>query len=353
MGEQPGHVVKIRARSVNDSSAASPHLTQDLHVTLHISTFQGSHAFSTLHTQRLLASLQPLCPAIESVGASRIYLLSTEKKPSAKILQRMGDLLDAIWLTSTDKHDGHHTWVVSPRSGTISPWASKATDIARNCGFDLHRIERLTEYQLTLPSGYALSTDQKARIEHGLHDRMTESVWPNISAALSLFQQVSAADMVRIPLLEQGSSALGVANTENGLALADDEIDYLLQSFQQLKRDPTDAELMMFAQANSEHCRHKICNAEFVIDGQPQSHSLFSMIRHTHQTHPQHTVVAYADNAAIMHGHTVERFTAALQGYMPRYDKTNGVQHILMKVETHNHPHRDFAISRCGHRCWR
>ncbi len=338
MGEQPGHVVKIRTRSVNDSSAASPHLTQELHVTLHISTFQGSHAFSTLHTQRLLASLQTLCPAIESVVASRIYLLSTEKKTTAKILQRMGDLLDATWLTSIDKRDGHHTWVVSPRSGTISPWASKATDIARNCGFDLHRIERLTEYQLTLPSGYALSTDQKARIEHGLHDRMTESVWPNISAAFSLFQQVSAADMVRIPLLEQGRSALEVANTENGLALADDEIDYLLQSFQQLKRDPTDAELMMFAQANSEHCRHKIFNAEFVIDGQPQSHSLFGMIRHTHQTHPQHTVVAYADNAAIMHGHTVERFTAALQGYMPRYDKSAGVHHILMKVETHNHP---------------
>ena len=338
MGEQPGHVVKIRPHSVNDSSAASPHLTQDLHVTLQISTFQGSHAFSTLHTQRLLVSLQTLCPAIESVVARRIYLLSTEKKPTSKILQRMGDLLDATWIASTDKRDSHHTWVVSPRSGTISPWASKATDIARNCGFDLHRIERLTEYQLALPSGYALSTDQKARIEHSLHDRMTESIWPNISAALSLFQQLSAADMVRIPLLEQGRSALEAANTENGLALADDEIDYLLQSFQQLKRDPTDAELMMFAQANSEHCRHKIFNAEFVIDGQPQSHSLFGMIRHTHQTHPQHTVVAYADNAAIMHGHTVERFTAALQGYMPRYDKTIGAQHILMKVETHNHP---------------
>ena len=338
LGGVPRHVVKIPERSVNDSSAASPHLTQDLHVTLHTSTFQGSHAFSTLNTQRLLASLQSVCPAIASVRASHVYLLATDKKPSPQVLQRMGELLDASLVQSAAHRDSNHSWVVSPRLGTISPWASKATDIARNCGFDLHRIERLTQYQVTVHSRYVLSDEDAVRIQSCLHDRMTESVWPDLSAALALFQPVPAADMARIAVIEQGRAALEVANTESGLALAEDEIDYLLQSFQQLKRNPTDAELMMFAQANSEHCRHKIFNAEFIIDGKPQSHSLFGMIRHTHQTHPQHTVVAYADNAAIMHGHSVERFTAALQGFMPRYDKSSGVQHILMKVETHNHP---------------
>ena len=140
LGGVPRHVVKIPERSVNDSSAASPHLTQDLHVTLHTSTFQGSHAFSTLNTQRLLASLQSVCPAIASVRASHVYLLATDKKPSPQLLQRMGELLDASLLGRVAFIASRHSWVVSPRLGTISPWASKATDIARNCGFAVQRI---------------------------------------------------------------------------------------------------------------------------------------------------------------------------------------------------------------------
>ena len=323
---------------MDDPSATKPHLTQDLLVTLHISAFQGSHALSTLKTQRLLAGLQSVCPAIASVHALSVYLLATDKKQSAKVLQRMGDLLDASPLPFVDPKDRSHLWVVSPRIGTISPWASKATDIARNCGFELHRIERLIAYQVAVANHHELSPSETFAIEQSLHDRMTESVWPSVSSALALFNAVPGANMAHIQVLAHGRAALEAANKESGLALADDEIDYLLKSFQQLQRNPTDAELMMFAQANSEHCRHKIFNAEFIVDGKAQSHSLFGMIRHTHETHPQHTVVAYADNAAIMQGHQVERFTAALQGYMPRYDKSTGVQHILMKVETHNHP---------------
>ena len=323
---------------MDDPSATKHHLTQDLLVTLHISAFQGSHALSTLKTQRLLAGLQSVCPAIASVQALSVYLLATDKKPSAKVLNRMGDLLDASPLPFLDPKDRSLLWVVSPRIGTISPWASKATDIARNCGFELHRIERLIAYQVAVANHHELSPSETSAIEQSLHDRMTESVWPSVSSALALFNAVPGANMAHIQVLAHGRAALEAANKESGLALADDEIDYLLKSFQQLQRNPTDAELMMFAQANSEHCRHKIFNAEFIVDGKAQSHSLFGMIRHTHETHPQHTVVAYADNAAIMQGHQVERFTAALQGYMPRYDKSTGVQHILMKVETHNHP---------------
>jgi phosphoribosylformylglycinamidine synthase len=132
---------------------------------------------------------------------------------------------------------------------------------------------------------------------------MTESVWADRLSARVLLQNLNAVDMVSVDVLKQGRQALMQANTDNGLALADDEIDYLLHAFNRLQRNPTDAELMMFAQANSEHCRHKIFNADFIIDGQVQSHSLFGMIRHTHKTNPQRTVVAYSDNAAIMQGH--------------------------------------------------
>ena len=308
-------------------------------MTLQISNFQGGPAFSSFKTRRLLSRLQSVCAAIQSLQATHVYLLAVDRPLKAAGSARLAQLLDAVDdkalpVASADTL----TLVVSPRQGTVSPWASKAGDIARNCGFALHRLERLTEYRLALKSASQPSSIELAGIHALLHDRMTESVWADRLSASVLLQNLNAVDMVSVDVLKQGRQALVQANTDNGLALADDEIDYLLQAFTRLKRNPTDAELMMFAQANSEHCRHKIFNADYIIDGQVQSHSLFGMIRHTHKTNPQHTVVAYSDNAAIMHGHQVERFTAALTGYMPRYDKTSGVQHILMKVETHNHP---------------
>ena len=308
-------------------------------MTLQISNFQGGPAFSSFKTRRLLSRLQSVCAAIQSLQATHVYLLAVDRPLKAADSARLAQLLDAVDdkalpVASADTL----TLVVSPRQGTVSPWASKAGDIARNCGFALHRLERLTEYRLELNNSSQPSPIELAGIHALLHDRMTESVWADRLSARVLLQNLNAVDMVSVDVLKQGRQALVQANTDNGLALADDEIDYLLQAFTRLKRNPTDAELMMFAQANSEHCRHKIFNADYIIDGQVQTHSLFGMIRHTHKTNPQHTVVAYSDNAAIMHGHQVERFTAALTGYMPRYDKASGVQHILMKVETHNHP---------------
>ena len=305
-------------------------------MTLHIRFFDGGSAFSAFKSQGLLAKLQAVCPEIQSFTAHHIYLLATEQPLATADHQRIAQLLDVQSSPSAAAAAGV-SCVVSPRMGTVSPWASKATDIARNCGFKLRRLERLTEFHLQglKPS---LSASVTSALQALLHDRMTESVWPDRQDAQSLLTSLPAQPLAFVDVKQGGRAALVKANTNEGLALADDEIDYLLHAFKQLDRNPSDAELMMFAQANSEHCRHKIFNAEFIVDGQAQSHSLFGMIRNTHQLNPQHTVVAYADNAAVMKGHRVETFSAPLTGFMPRYDKGQGVQHVLMKVETHNHP---------------
>jgi phosphoribosylformylglycinamidine synthase len=195
------------------------------------------------------------------------------------------------------------------------------------------------EYRLTVKQPLlgkaSLNNDELAQASALLHDRMTESVMFDRASALGLFNEVYAAPMTHVDVLGGGKTALEAANREFGLALADDEIDYLAQAFTQLKRNPTDVELMMFAQANSEHCRHKIFNAQFTIDGVAQSHSLFGMIRHTHLQNPQHMLVAYSDNASVMEGSQVERFVAKSTQSYQKYSETS---HVLMKVETHNHP---------------
>jgi len=305
-------------------------------VTVQISTFEGGEAFSPFKTQRLLQSLQQQAPAVSGLQTLQVFLVATSQALSDSDSARMARLLDAVArLVAPDPSLEQVCWV-STRLGTVSPWASKASDIARNCGFAVQRIERLVQYRLKLNA--RLTPDESLAVQALLHDRMTESLWQTQAQAHALFHPLPALALSLVDIQSQGRLALEQANTDWGLALAEDEIDYLLQAFTHLGRNPSDAELMMFAQANSEHCRHKIFNASFSIDSQAQSHSLFGMIRHTHATSPQHTVVAYSDNAAIMKGHTVEKFAAPLTGFMPRYDKSQGVQHILMKVETHNHP---------------
>jgi phosphoribosylformylglycinamidine synthase len=224
--------------------------------------------------------------------------------------------------------------------GTVSPWASKATDIARNCGFHITRLERTTEIRLTFKSSWfgtaPLPLTVSKALADLLHDRMTESVFETRQQARCLFDRLQPEALQTIDLLSQGRGALELANRQFGLAMADDEIDYLLEAFNRLGRNPTDVELMMFAQANSEHCRHKIFNAQFTIDGVAQANSMFQMIRHTHQCNPQHTLVAYTDNASVMQGQTAERFLARINA--PLYQKHLATMHVLMKVETHNHP---------------
>ena len=237
--------------------------------------------------------------------------------------------------------------VVTPRFGTVSPWASKATDIAHNCGIAIRRVERITEYHIQLKAGLlgkaALDGAQPQAVAALLHDRMTESAMFSRQQAQGLFTELPAAAMESVDVLGGGRSALEQANAQWGLALAEDEIDYLVAAFTGLARNPTDVELMMFAQANSEHCRHKIFNAQFTIDGAAQDKSMFGMIRNTHALAPQHTVVAYSDNASVMEGSPVAAF-AARSASTPRklgvdsYQKHSETHHVLMKVETHNHP---------------
>ncbi|HUI99592.1 MAG TPA: phosphoribosylformylglycinamidine synthase, partial [Usitatibacter sp.] len=224
--------------------------------------------------------------------------------------------------------------LVLPRFGTVSPWSSKATDIARNCGLaKVARIERGIAYRVHCAS--APSADDLAAVAGAIHDRMTEAVVATFEEATGLFRHAAPQPLATVDLLGGGRAALERANAAMGLALANDEIDYLVESFAKLGRNPTDVELMMFAQANSEHCRHKIFNASWTIDGRREEPSLFAMIRNTHRQSPRGTIVAYSDNAAVMKGAEVERFQSDESGtWAYRFDTT----HILMKVETHNHP---------------
>jgi phosphoribosylformylglycinamidine synthase len=225
--------------------------------------------------------------------------------------------------------------LVVPRFGTISPWSSKATDIARHCGLDMvERIERGVAYWVARGASASAGEEDSALIAR-IHDRMTETVLRSFEAADGLFQRHQPVPLATIDIADGGRGALERANREMGLALSADEIEYLAETFQRLGRNPTDVELMMFAQANSEHCRHKIFNASWVIDGAREAQSLFAMIRATHERNPAGTVVAYADNAAVMKGARIARFSPGPGG---AYRFVDDDVHILMKVETHNHP---------------
>jgi len=310
-------------------------------VTLHISFFEGGNALSDFRIQQLLPRLAQISPNIQGLAARFVHLVASEQPLQGDQQQTLAALL-AYGESYAGPSDGP-VIVVSPRLGTVSPWASKATDIAHNCGLQLKRVERITEYRLVLKTGLlggakALSDEQLGQVAALLHDRMTESALPSRGEAQALFTALQAAPMEHVDVLGGGRTALEAANKAWGLALAEDEIEYLVNAFNGLGRNPTDVELMMFAQANSEHCRHKIFNAQFTIDGKAQPHSLFGMIRNTEKVSPQHTVVAYADNASIMEGHAIERFVARPTAEGAAYVKEAAQHHVLMKVETHNHP---------------
>ena len=327
-------------------------------MTLHLTTFEGDahgiNALSDFRVQQLLTRLQAMSDKIVGISARFVHLVATEAPPSEALQSKLATLLgygEPCPLPAGNSSDSVF-FIVSPRFGTVSPWASKATDIALNCGLGIKRIERITEYRVNLKSSFfgksALTPSQHQQVSNLLHDRMTESVvLDRLQAEAGLFTELPAVPLQVIDLLNGGRAALQHANTEFGLALAPDEMDYLLNAFTQLQRNPTDVELMMFAQANSEHCRHKIFNADFTIDGVAQENSLFAMIRNTERLNPQRTVVAYSDNASVMEGAAIQRFYAksgvcedgAVADSYQKYSMTdNALTHVLMKVETHNHP---------------
>ena len=304
-----------------------------------MTTLAGGNALSSFRAQQLQPALEAIHPKISGIAARFVHLVATDAAPTPAEQERLAALL-----TYGDPYAGPEdgaVLIVTPRLGTLSPWASKATDIARNCGIAIRRVERITEYRISLKSGLLgkapeLTAEQLVQVAALLHDRMTESVVADRSAAAALFTELQPAPMEHVDVLAGGRAALEAANTRFGLALADDEIDYLVTAFTGLKRNPTDVELTMFAQANSEHCRHKIFNADWIIDGEKQDKSLFAMIKNTHQQNPKGTIVAYSDNASVIEGATVSRFYPRGEGRV--YGASEELTHILMKVETHNHP---------------
>jgi phosphoribosylformylglycinamidine synthase len=295
-------------------------------------TLQGRPALSAFRVDKLLSQLAAtgvtglFADYVHFVAASRA-LTPPERETLDRILTygpraRPGATAGALQL-------------VLPRPGTISPWSSKATDIAHSCGLDaVARIERGVSWRVATRAG-TLDPTLRSQLAPLIHDRMTEAVFESLDDARLLFTAVDPQPLLEIDLAGGGRAAIAEANRSLGLALSEDEIDYLERAFIAVGRNPTDVELMMFAQANSEHCRHKIFNAEWVVDGAAQPHSLFAMIRHTHAESPQGTVVAYADNAAIMEGVVAQRFHPDRDG---RYAAHALASHTLMKVETHNHP---------------
>lgn len=306
----------------------------------------GSSVLSSFRRERLLVRLKQAGLPVADISARYEHFVNCETALDAQDQQRLSDLLDyGDPYTMAEAPKGLALRVI-PRLGTISPWASKATDIAHNCGLStVRRIERGVRYMLVPERGLlgakSFDADMLARAADCLHDRMTETVVDAQFDGQALFAPLEGRPMRTIAVQADGRAALVAANTALGLALSEDEIDYLAQAFGKLGRDPTDVELMMFAQANSEHCRHKIFNAQWVIDGQPQDHTLFGMIRATHAAQPGGTVVAYSDNAAVMEGGPAQRFHAGVAGGNEQtltYRRRDAVVHTLMKVETHNHP---------------
>ncbi|NNG25800.1 phosphoribosylformylglycinamidine synthase [Telluria aromaticivorans] len=307
----------------------------------------GSNALSAFRSQRLLSQLQAVAPSIAAVQARFFHFIDASAPLTTADTERLTAMLTYGEPAAQTLYEGvTEEFFVIPRLGTISPWASKATDIAHNCGMaQVHRIERGVGYTVVLKSGILgtgfgapkkLADEELAAVAALLHDRMTETVLRNADGASRLFDELEGKPLETVDVLGEGVDALLRANTELGLAMSIDEIDYLNEAFTKAARNPTDVELMMFAQANSEHCRHKIFNADWIIDGVKQDRSLFGMIKNTHQLNPRGTVVAYSDNSSIIEGASVTRFfpRGAGQEYAPATDLT----HILMKVETHNHP---------------
>ena len=290
----------------------------------------GEPALSGFRIRKLLDALGERGVTASDVTSRFLYAAEVAGDWEEADSQRLATLLGLDRAEEAGRAGLHGWLLVSPRIGTISPWSSKATEIARLCGLErLIRLERLTAYAFE-----GIADDGRAAAPL-VHDRMTESVLADASEIGRLFEHPRPAPLAVVDVLGGGRAALEAANREMGLALAADEMDYLLDWFRKAGRNPTDAELMMFAQANSEHCRHKIFNARWVIDGEEKERSLFSMIRHTHETHPEGTLSAYCDNASVIAGGMARRFHPdAGRDYAAHARET----HILMKVETHNHP---------------
>ncbi|HDZ9477375.1 TPA: phosphoribosylformylglycinamidine synthase [Vibrio cholerae] len=295
---------------------------------------RGSPALSEFRVNKLLTACREQQLPVTGIYAEFMHFADLKAELNPQELEKLEKLL--TYGPTIQEHEPQGLLLlVTPRPGTISPWSSKATDIAHNCGLHgIKRLERGTAYYVEAET--ALTAVQLTTLKALLHDRMMEVVFAELTDALQLFSVAEPAPMSQVDVLAGGRRALEEANVSLGLALAEDEIDYLVESFTKLGRNPNDIELMMFAQANSEHCRHKIFNADWTIDGVKQDKSLFKMIKNTFEQTPDYVLSAYKDNAAVMTGSTVGRFFPDPESRQYTYHHEDA--HILMKVETHNHP---------------
>ncbi|HDS1201747.1 TPA: phosphoribosylformylglycinamidine synthase [Shewanella algae] len=293
---------------------------------------RGAPALSAFRVQKLMQACEAAQLPVKQIYAEYVHLAYLSEALNPDDQAQLSKIL--TYGPAIESHEPQGTLLfVTPRPGTISPWSSKATDIAQNCGLkQVKRLERGLAYYV---ESDALSSEQLKSLKALLHDRMMEVVLDSFEAADVLFARTEPKPFVSVNILGEGRRALEIANREMGLALADDEIDYLVTNFLRLERNPNDIELMMFAQANSEHCRHKIFNADWTIDGEVQPKSLFKMIKNTYEKTPDYVLSAYKDNAAVMTGFEAGRFFPDSDGV---YRYHTEPMHILMKVETHNHP---------------
>ena len=297
-----------------------------------ITALRGASALSLFRIQKLAQKAAALGLPQAEIASEYWYFVSSPAPLDAAQTEKLQALLSAVRVDTPAA--GQSLFLITPRIGTISPWSSKATDIAHNCGLD--GVERIERGMAVYVSG-SLHNSERAQWASLLHDRMTESVLPDFQSAEKLFAAHEDQSFDTVDVLGGGRAALEAADKSMGLALSSDEMDYLLENYRALNRNPSDVELMMFAQANSEHCRHKIFNADFILNGEKQEKSLFRMIRDTHEASPQGTVVAYKDNSSVIEGAEIERFYPnADNSQAYGFHKEN--THIIMKVETHNHP---------------
>lgn len=298
---------------------------------------RGSQAYSNFRIKKLLASVQAVLPTVQSIDTEFQHLVKLESDVQTLNDNEMAKLERLLTYGPTMQeveHQGQRLFVL-PRFGTISPWSTKASDIVTHCGLNkVARVERGIGFYVN--ANDELDTQAMLAIAALIHDPMTESVVDDISEAQGLFREELPQPLFEVPLMVEGKSALESANIELGLALSEDEIDYLIAEYKTLEKNPTDVELMMFAQVNSEHCRHKIFNADWIVDGESKEHSLFRMIRETHIQNSKGTLVAYSDNSSVLAGSKGERFFPNPESN--EYQGHSENIHILCKVETHNHP---------------
>ena len=297
----------------------------------------GKRALSPFRLGKLLEGLRAVCPAVQAVDAAYVHFVNASRRLRGAQHEVLEQLLDygADYPAPAGVDGGVATrLLVVPRPGTVSPWSSKATDIAHNCGLaEVERIERGTLY--TLVADRPLTDAEQRAAAEMLYDPLTDAVLDDLEEAEALFRDRHPTPVREVDLLGGGREAALAADAELGLALAADESDYLLDSYTDLGRNPTDVELMMFAQANSEHCRHKTFNAHWIIDGKAQDETLFALIRRSYQARPEGIRSAYSDNAAVVGGHAVRPLLTDASGVYREHDEP---AHLVMKVETHNHP---------------